>query len=244
MNGSTIQRAFLPMFGALVVLDFLCQLASSAGLAELQPLISLWSGPLDDIFYGMAGVQAAYYLIDPFGETREAELMTWTASVKKIAELLSGQQYRRAYLPQTFFTGSLRAAGLLGDAVILAVVANALTQGVAWTALLVLLQRYLACVLPISLGIGAVLLWALGKRPERMWSLALLGGSGAFLASILFDGRWANHVHHLLASIANLQAWGAALCWIAAGASIPLAALRVDPLKSDSADTSALPAGA
>lgn len=242
MNGSTIQRAFLPMFGALVVLDYLCQLASSAGLAELQPLISLWSGPLDDIFYGMAGVQAAYYLVDPFGETRDSELMSWTASVKKIAGLLSGEEYRRAYLPQTFFTGSLRAAGLLADGVILAVMANILTHGAAWSALLVLLQRYLACVLPISGVIGAALLWALGKRPERMWSLALLGGSGAFLASIVFDGRWAHHVHHLLASISNLQAWGAALCWIAAGASLPLTALRVDPMGSGAKEPSALPA--
>lgn len=233
MNGTTIQRAFLPMFGALLVLDYLCQLATSAGLAELQPLISLWTGPLDDIFYGMAGVQAAYYLVDPFGKTRDGELMTWTASVKKIAQLLSEEEYRRAHLPQTFFTGSLRAAGLLGDGVILAVVANLLMPGAAWAALLVLLQRYLAFVLPISLLLGGILLWALGKRPERLWILALLGGSGAFLVSIFFDGRWAHHVHHLLAALPNLQAWGAALCWIAAGASLPLAALRVDPLHTE-----------
>lgn len=240
MNGSTIQRAFLPMFGALLVLDYLCQLAASAGLAELQPLISLWSGPLDDIFYGMAGVQAAYYLIDPFGKTRDSDIMTWTASVKKIAQLLSEQEYRRAYLPQTFFTGSLRAIGLLGDGVILAVVANVLAPGAAWAALLVLLQRYLACVLPITLVIGGVLLWALGKRPERLWSLALLGGSGAFLMSIFFDGRWAHHIHHLLAALSNLQAWGAALCWIAAGASLPIAALRVDPLTPEAPETAAV----
>jgi hypothetical protein len=232
MNATQTQKGFLPMFGMLLVVDFLAQLVSTAGLSELQPLLSLWSGPLDDIFYGMAGVQALYYLIDPAGETRDNPIMGWVASVKKIATLLSEEKFRRAHLPQTFFTGSLRAVAVVGDGLVLAVLACGLAPSVGVTAMLVLLQRHLSFVLPVALLVGFTLLWAIGSRPQRLWTMAMLAGFAALIVSILYDGRWDNHAHHLLAALSNPQAWGAAFCWIAAGASLPLAAMRLDPLQS------------
>lgn len=218
------------MFGMLLVADFMVQLATVAGVVELQPLITLWTGPLDDIFYGMAGVQALYYLVDPHGDTRDDVIMSWTATVKKIFALLSQETFRRAHLPGTFFTGSLRAAAVLADALIVAVVASALTSGsVGLTAALQTLQRHLSYLLPVALLCGSALLWALRARAERLWSLAMLGALAALVISMAYDGRWSNHVHHLLAALSNPQAWGSAFCWIAAGASAPLAALRSDP---------------
>lgn len=222
------------MFGALLMVDFLVNLASAAGVSELQPLLSLWTGPLDDIFYGITGVQALYYLVDPEGETREAPVMGWLDTVKKIFALLSLERYRRTYLPATFFTGSLRAVGLLGDALLVTVVASALAPPSAGlTAALVMLQRHLSSVLPVALLIGLGLLSALRARPQKLWGLALLGGLGALVVSMAYDGRWANHVHHLLAALSHLQSWGAAFCWIGAAASVPLAGLRVDPLQEE-----------
>jgi hypothetical protein len=234
MNAMQAQRGFLPTFALLLVVDFLAQLVNTAGIIEFQPLVSLWSGPLDDIFYGLAGVQALYYLIDPSGETRDSPLMSWTATVKKIAALLAQDHHRRAHLPQMFFTGSLRAVALVGDGVVLAVVASGLAASVGVTTLLVLLQRHLSFVLPVAVLVGLVLLWAIDARPQRVWTLAMLAGLGALMLSMAYDGRWANHAHHLLAALSNPQAWGAAFCWIGAGASLPLNTFRVDPIGSDS----------
>ena len=232
MNSTVIQRAFLPMFGMLLAIDFLAQLATSAGAVELQPLLSLWTGPLDDIFYGLAGVQALYYLVDPTGETRDAPVMSWTATVKKIAGLASSECHRRAFLPKLFLTGGLRSAAVLGDGVIMAMIAHKLSATVAFAALLQVLQRHLSFVLPIAC-FGAVVLFAtLQARPQRLWFLAMSVSFSALLLSMAYDGRWAHHVHHLLASLSHPQAWGAALCWIAAAASLPLSTFAVEPFEA------------
>lgn len=230
MIGTQLQRSFLPTFMILLVMDYLTQLVNSAGLAELQPLVSLWTGPIDDILYGIAGVQALYYLIDPFGETRDDGPMTWTGNVKRIGALLAGQPYRRAYLPQMFFTGSLRVSAALAQAVMLAVVAHSLASTPGFAALLVVAQRHLSFVLPVAAICGALMTSLLPLRSERRWRLALLVGAAALALSVAYDGRWSNHAHHLLAALSNPQAWGAALCWIASGASLPSATLRLDPL--------------
>jgi hypothetical protein len=232
------------MFIMLVVLDFMAQLASSAGIVELQGLIGIWLGPLDDIFYGLAGVQALYFMIDPEGHTRDAvavdnstqaTTMTTTATVKKIVRLLGEERHRRANLPRAFFTGSVRAVALLGDALILAVVANGLTSSLGVGAVMLVLQRHLSYLLPIALIVAAALLWAADSRPQRIWSLVMLAGFAALLVSMVADGRWSHHVHHLLAALSSLQAWGAALCWMAAGSCLPVPWLRVQPVESQPA---------
>ncbi len=233
MIGTELQRSFFPTFLLLLVMDYLTQWVNTAGLAELQPLVSLWTGPIDDIFYGIAGVQALYYLIDPFGETRDDGPMTWTGNVKRIASLLSEQPYRRAYLPQMFFTGSLRASAALAQAVLLAVVAHGMASTTGFATLLVVVQRHLSFLLPVAAIGGALLIWALPMRSQRVWRLALAVGAAALAVSVAYDGRWANHAHHLLAALSNPQAWGAAICWIATLASFPSTTLRLDPLDTD-----------
>jgi hypothetical protein len=119
---------------------------------------------------------------------------------------------------------------LLGDGLLLAVLANALLSSVGTLAFLLLMQRHLSYLLPVALLVGCALLWALEASPGKIWLLVMSAGFGALVISMIVDGRWANHVHHLLAAVSNLQAWGAAMCWIAAGASLPMAALQVDAL--------------
>lgn len=222
MNENATHKSFLGLFGVLVLMDFLAQLATSAGIAEFQALVALWFGPLDDIFYGMAGIQALYYMLDPAGETREATPMSTVATVKKIAFLLAQERYRRGPLLPAFFTGSLRSAIFLGDALVLVVVACSLTSSIGLDTLMLVLQRHISYLLPIAMVVGAGLLWVNQDRADKMWAAAMLGGLACLLVSIAVDGRWAHHVHHLLAAVSSLQAWGAALCWIASASEWPL----------------------
>lgn len=229
MNGTTFQRGFLPMFAMLLAVDYFVQLAQSSGVVGLEPLLMLWSGPLDDIFYGLAGVQALYFLVDPRGESRDEKVMSFTATVKRIASLLSQPRYLRAFLPKTFLTGSLRCLALLGDALIAAIVAHKLLGTDGFAALLVLLQRHLSFVLPIACLGGLLCLGALQARIDKLWFTAVALAGLALLCSMAYDGRWSHHVHHLFASLSNLQAWGAAACWIGAGAAIPSDSFAVEP---------------
>jgi hypothetical protein len=223
------------MFAMLVLMDFLAQLATSAGIVEFQALVGLWFGPLDDIFYSVAGLQALYFMIDPNGETRDPVPISTVATIKKIAHLLSQERYRRGPLPGAFFTGSLRSAGFLGDGLLLVVVAGSLTSSLGLDALLLVMQRHLTYLLPITLAIGATLLWANQERAARLWLAALGGSAVCLLISVVVDGRWSHHVHHLLASISSLQAWGATLCWTAAASQWPLGnLLRVEPDPAES----------
>lgn len=233
MIGTDIQRGFFPTFLLLLVMDYLTQLVGTAGVAELQPLVALWTGPIDDIFYGIAGVQALYYLIDPFGETRDSGPMSWTGSVKRVASLLSEGTYRRAYLPRMFFTGSLRAVAGVAPAVLLAVVAHGLASSIGTTTLLIVLQRHLSFLLPVTAICGALLAWGVSLTPQRLWRTALLVGVASLTVSMAYDGRWSHHVHHLLVALSDPIAWGAAFCWIATLASLPVATLQLDPLRGE-----------
>lgn len=219
MMEAQAQRAFLSMFAALLGADFLAQLVSSAGLAELQPLVALWYGPLDDLFYGVVGTQAAYYLCDPGGETRSGPAMTWTATVRAVGRLLSDPDWRLRWFPGLFFAGSRRSSQFLGIAVLLASVAALWSPSTPLQALQVMLQRHLTFLLPVMILLALALGVGLRVAAPSAWLLAVATGLGALLLSVALDGRWGHHTHHLLSACFELQAWGAAVTWIALGAA-------------------------
>ncbi len=219
MSQSATQKSFLTLFPLLLLCDFAAQLAISMEVVELQPLVSIWMGPLDDIFYGLCGVQALYYLLDPLGETRAEGQMSTTATVKKCASLLSSSAEYQNRLVDGFYSGGGRALLGLGAALLVVAGASLVAPLEALTSLRLVLQAHLGYVLPVSAAAVAALSFVLGAKPRRCWIQAFCGATAVLLVSAALDGRMENYLFHLFTAFSNLQAWGATASWIGVAAT-------------------------
>lgn len=214
MTQNATQKNFLALFPLLLLCDFAAQLAITMEVAELQPLVSIWMGPLDDIFYGLCGIQALYYLLDPDGETRDEGPMSTTATVKKCVSLLgSSAEYQRRLL-EGFYSGGVRSLLGLGAALLIVAGACLVTSADALSGLRLVIQAHLGYLLPVSATAVAAFSFFLGAKPRRCWTQAFLGATAVLLVSAALDGRMENYLFHLLAGMSNLQAWGATASWI------------------------------
>lgn len=219
MNQTQAQTSFLAFFVVLLLCDFAAQLAITAQLDALAPLVMIWMGPLDDILYGLCGLQALYFMLDPAGQTREEGPLSTTAMVKRCAGLLSGSSEHQERFVNTFFSGGVRVFWTLSGLLALMVAVTLVAPSEALVSLRMVLQAHLGYLLPICAAIAGLLSLALGVSPGRGWLKAFLLASAALLISALVDGRLANYLHHLFAALSNLQSWGAALSWLGVGAA-------------------------
>ena len=213
-NQSAMQKSFLSLFPLLVICDFAAQLAITMQVVELQPLVSIWMGPLDDIFYGICGIQAVYYLLDPTGKTRDEGQMSTTATVKKCAALLAASSESQQRLEKSFALGGVRTLLTLSAALSLVVLACVFSSVEVLTSLRLVLQAHLGYFLPVSAMLAGAMATVWGVKPGGLWLQAFLGASAVLLVSAAIDGRMENYIFHLFAALSNLQAWGVTASWI------------------------------
>lgn len=217
MSQSQAQKSFLSFFVLLLVCDFAAQLAITMQVVELQPLVTIWFGPLDDVFYGLCGLQAIYFMLDPEGETREGAQMSTTAMVKRCASLLGDSAECQGRFAGAFFSGGTRVLVALAGAMAVASVASLAAPVEALVSLRLVLQAHLGYLLPVSAAVAVALSVGLSVAPRSCWMKALFAASVILVISAALDGRLSNHLYHLFAALSNLQAWGAAASWIGVG---------------------------
>ena len=213
------QKQYIPLFCFLIFVDFIATWLGIAAGGDLDALTGLWFGPLDDVLYGIAGVQAFYAFLDPQGKTRGGKVALGTIeTVKKIGSCLVSPTLNWSTVAARFFEGSqlalvflpiVLAGALLGDSLA--------TFGHVFSSLALGVGRHLSYVVPIFLISGVGLSLTTKRRPDSAFKMALSIGLAAALGRIFLDGRIDNHLFHFFASLSSLQAWGAACCWIGVG---------------------------
>lgn len=210
------QREFIPFFLFLLAVDGFATFVMQWGGEELAPLMALWFGPLDDIFYGIAGLQAFYFLLDPKGGSRTKEMPMSSLETAKAAGDLFYRQ--REDFPDGFFQGSRRSMLAVSALCLLFTALNFFSHSDLVASVAVVSQRHLCYLFPISMVLALVVRIWWSDRIPAAWFQAILACAGALLATVVSDGRLVNHLLHLFLSVESLQAWGAALCWIGVGA--------------------------
>lgn len=213
------QRQFLPLFGFLIFADLFATWAGIASGGELDALTGLWFGPMDDMLYGIAGLQALYAFLDPDGRTRGTEAALGTVdTVKKVGQCLISPDLKWPSLAARFYEGS--QLGLV--ALPLALGATALGHSFlpgshVLSALAIGAGCHLAYIVPIFLIAGLGFALFARRHPGQAWKIAMAIGLMAALGRLLVDGRIEHHLYHFFKSLNSLQAWGAAFCWIGVG---------------------------
>lgn len=210
------QREFLPFFCFLLALDGFAAFVMQWGGEDLAPLLALWYGPLDDIFYGLAGLQALYFLLDPKGSSRsEGPTMGSLETAKTAGGLFYG---RRNEFSDGFYQGSRRSMLGVSGLCLVFTLASVFTHSLLVDSVAGVLQRQLAYLFPVSLVLALMVRIWWTERVPTAWFQAVLACSGTILVTALSDGRLGNHLLHLFLSVESMQAWGAALCWVGLGA--------------------------
>lgn len=223
------QREFIPLFGFLLLVDMLATWLMQWGSDEFGHLLMLWFGPLDDIFYAIAGLQALYFLLDPEGTSRPAnDAMGTIETVKTTAGLFQGDEARAGRFAQGFYEGSRRSLAFLSVATLATLAVALFHQSSALAAGSEVLQRQLLFLLPVSALMALLVRIGVTIQIPKGWGFSVLAGAGALVVSIAVDGRWGNHLLHLFLSLESLQAWGAAFCWVGLGARTGSGAHSVD----------------
>lgn len=205
-----IQKNFVPLFVLLLLADFFARVAQASGDDVWEHLAMLWTGPLDDIFFGFAGLQAFIYLLDPAGEKTIDDTGAHNHKMILNAFRTGGEEM----LSVNFVSGSRVLLTLLPAALFCSLIAarfysHPISKGAAS-----FFQQHLAYAFPISLAV--VLVFAvlrLGGLNHTYWKAAGLAGTSLFLAAFL-DGRWQNHLYHMMANLENLLAWTVTFAWV------------------------------
>ena len=203
------QKNFTSLFALALVADFLCRIALATGDEVWEHLAMLWLGPLDDIAFGLAGVQAFLYLLDPKGEKTLDEKgahnhkQVWTA-------LRTGSEREFA---RNFTRGSARVLMVLPALLGVSLVASVFAPQAVAKGVVLFSVHHLSLVLPVSVAMVAGLAFLrLGGQTSAFWKSALAGGALLLVAAAV-DGRWQNHLYHMIANLENLLAWAVTLGW-------------------------------
>ncbi len=206
------QQQFVPMFIFILGADFLVSLALASKNDVWAHLAMLWSGPLDDIFYLVAGARAFLFLLDPWGKTQKEDgSQCWAGTWK----LISGGNGVFERLAAGLILGARKCLKVLPLLVLGCLVACGLMESLPLIALKATLYRHLSLVFPVFLflGLGFSVL-GLAPSPGDFWKTSALGWVG-LLAVAAVDGRWNNHLYHLFSHLESPQAWAAAVTWAA-----------------------------
>lgn len=207
-----IQRGFVTLFFLSLTADLLASIALASGDEVWAHLSMLWFGPLDDIFFGLLGVQATLFLLDP-GGAQTQEPSGGGASLSKVWTHVSSGQGVGSGFAQRYVQGIRKVFILLPAALIAFLllsffVSNPVVKGAILTS-----YRHLAYLVPVSVALGLLIsLLSFARELEGFWKgtlmatlcLCLVAGS---------DGRWHNHFYHLFANLENVHAWMVSLAW-------------------------------
>lgn len=211
MTNAQRQVQFVPLFAVATVFDTLAGVAVASKHEVWSHISFLWSGPLDNIVFGIAGLQAALFLLDPEGE----KVLDQNGEPKVLDSLklaVSDSETQTA-AARRFLDGATGALFALGCVVASALLAGFLSEGPWSLGLLDTAQRHLASLLPIAVVLGAVIsFFRLGVTPKKFLPGCLLGAL-VFLIVALSQGRVDNYLYHLAANLESLHAWALALGW-------------------------------
>ena len=200
------------MFIFILGADFLVSLALASKNDVWAHLAMLWSGPLDDIFYLVAGARAFLFLLDPSGKTQKEDgSQCWPTTWK----LLTGGDGAFERVASGLILGARKCLQILPLLVVGCLIACAVVKSLPLIALKATLYRHLSLVFPVFLflGVGFSVL-GLAPSPGDFWKASALGWVG-LLAVAAVDGRWNNHLYHLFSPLESPQAWAAAFTWAA-----------------------------
>jgi hypothetical protein len=203
------QKKFVPLFVLAVVADLVTRIALATGDEVWEHLSMLWLGPLDDVFFGLIGLQAFLYLMDPSGEKTIDDKGSHNPQMV-LSTLQTGGEKE---LATNFVRGSMRALLILPVALVLSLLGAWQVSGPIAKGALGFSQMHLAYILPISLAV--VVLFAvlrLGGQTSNYWKTAALAGACLFVAAAV-DGRWQNHMYHMIANLENVMAWTVTFSW-------------------------------
>lgn len=206
-----IQRGFVSLFFVSLMADLLASVALASGDEVWAQLSMLWFGPLDDIFFGLLGVQATLFLLDPGGaQTQES---AGGISLSKVwTHLASGQGVASGFA-QRYVQGSRRALMLLPALLIAFLLLSLLVSGPLVKGAVLMGYRQLAYLVPVSaaLGLGFSLL-GLVRQLQAFWKGTLMA-TLCLCVVAASEGRWQNHFYHLFANLENVHAWMVSLAW-------------------------------
>lgn len=213
MSNAERQRQFVPLFYFAVTMDALAAMAAASRDEALSHLSMLWTGPLDNIVYGLAGFQALLFLLDPTGSKILDD--KGHHSVVGTAKLAAQDAEMQQGLASRFLLGSqmalhVLAIALLGSLVSALVLPDAISSGLAD-----IFQRHLACLLPIATVVGGGVAFLTQSKRGRDYGIACLMGAAAVTVVAVKQGRIENYLYHMVANLESLYAWCLVLCWSA-----------------------------
>lgn len=211
MSKAEQQRQFVTMFSAGVVFDALAAVAVATKHEVWSHLSFLWSGPLDNIVFGIAGVHAAIFLLDPDGERTIGE--GGGIDFKKSLSLAVGDAETQRGAASRFSDGAFLGLSTLSVMTVVALGASFLIDGAAAKGILEVSLRHLGSLLPIA-SVSALIFGFLrlsGGVRQLLKACAL--ASLVFLVAAFKEGRADNYLYHLATNFESLHAWFLALGW-------------------------------
>lgn len=219
MTRSERQLQFVPLFLFSLCVDVLAAVAVATKDPVWSHLAMLWNGPLDDIIYLVAALQALLFLLDPSGEVTQGEGNSHSMK-RLLAAFSEGKGLERMFSSQ-FLSGAKTTLVMLPTLLVAVLSVSAFWNSPVSIGLTAVVYRHLAMVFPIFLIVGAGISF-LRMAPEvfGFWKATLFGWLGIALMTAV-DGRWANHLFHLLANLESIQAWAVAILWAAFFAAKP-----------------------
>ena len=213
MSNAERQRQFVPLFYFAIIMDALAAMAAATKDEALSHLSMLWTGPLDNIVYGLAGFQALLFLLDPTGAKILDE--KGNHSVVETAKLAAQDADMQRGLASRFLRGSQMALHVLSIALLGSLVSALVLPDVVSSGLADIFQRHLACLLPIATVVGGGVAFLTQAKRGREYGMACLIGVAAVAVVAVKQGRIENYLYHMVANLESLYAWCLVLCWSA-----------------------------
>lgn len=208
----TPRKGFLPLFVFTQVAELAASVAQVSGEEAFSHLAMLWFGPLDDVFFGLLGIQGVLYLLDPDAEMlKDGKDQSWP----NFWRYLSAGRGAATTFATGFVRGTERVFKVLPLLLLVALILNLVLPGSLMQGLLLSLFRQLGYLVPIAaLVVGACRALRL-VRDSGVFTRSLGLAALSLLATAAYQGRWENHLYHIFANLENVHAWMTCLAWAA-----------------------------
>lgn len=193
-------KGFTKLFVFAFLVDLLAHMVAASGDEAFEHLVFLWTGPGDDLLYGITSIYAFYYLVDSASGVSGSSTLKEAGVQKQFAQnFLRGSRY-------TFFSlAGLLLLGLIGTFL----APHPVSKGAAAS-----FHQHLTLVFPVSLAlITGLIFLRIGESSSMLWKGALAASASLLLATAI-DGRWHNQIYHLLANLENVLAWTVTISWV------------------------------
>lgn len=206
-----VQRTFVGLFVVVLVMDLLVKIALASGDPNLEAITFLWTGPFDDIFYLLAAHGAFFYLIDPSGsETLDSQCNIQYKQIPSVLKAGGNRLFARNFLAGSTAAVLLLPALLGGSLAVSIFIDTPVSNGVT-----AFLGQHLGFLLPVSMAVvGGLSFFRLLEHTSTFWRGTAMGIAAVLFGAAL-DGRWQNHLFHIVANFENIQAWCATIAWAA-----------------------------